>query len=41
MRQQQGENGCGRITERFSMAQMLAAYGGVYEQLMEQRGNAR
>ena len=41
MRQQQGENGCGRIAERFSMAQMLAAYGGVYEQLMEQRGNAR
>ncbi len=41
MRQQQGENGRGRINERFSMAQMLAAYGGVYEQLMEQRGNAR
>jgi sugar transferase (PEP-CTERM/EpsH1 system associated) len=41
MRRHQGENGCSRIAERFSMAQMLAAYAGVYEQLMEQRGNAR
>ncbi len=40
LRRQQGENGCNRIAERFSMAQMLSAYSGVYDQLMEQRGIA-
>ena len=40
LRRQQGENGCKRVAERFSMARMLSAYGGVYDQLLEQRGIA-
>ena len=40
LRQAQGKAGCRRIAEHFSMAQMLAAYAGVYDQVMEQRGVA-
>jgi len=40
LRRRQGENGSDRIANRFSMAQMLSAYSGVYDQLMERRGIA-
>ncbi len=41
LRIRHGEAGCQRIAEHFSMPRMLAAYGGVYDQLMGQRGIAR
>jgi len=40
MRRKQGENGRRRIDERFSMGQMLTAYGKVYDQIIERRGGA-
>lgn len=40
LRQAQGKAGCRRIAKYFSMTQMLAAYAGVYDQLIEQRGVA-
>jgi len=40
LRRQLGENGRNRIVGRFSMAQMLSAYSGIYDKLMEQRGIA-
>lgn len=36
----QGDAGCKRVADQFSMARMLAAYGGVYDELMEKRGLA-
>jgi len=38
LRRVHGDAGCRRAAEDFSMAQMLAAYGGVYEQLLATRG---
>lgn len=40
LRQAHGNAGCARIRDQFSMAQMLSAYGGVYDQLLEKRGIA-
>jgi len=40
MRRQQGDNGRDHVTEKFAMAQMLSAYSGIYDELMEQRGIA-
>ena len=40
LRQRHGDAGCRRVAEQFSMKQMIAAYGGVYDRLMQQRGIA-
>ncbi len=40
LRHTHGEAGCERIRRQFSMAQMLSAYGGVYDQLLDKRGSA-
>jgi glycosyltransferase involved in cell wall biosynthesis len=40
LRVSRGQAAGRRITESFSMARMLAAYAGVYDQLMETRGIA-
>jgi len=40
LRQTHGDAGRRRVAEEFSMAQMLAAYGGVYDELLETRGGA-
>jgi glycosyltransferase involved in cell wall biosynthesis len=41
LRRAHGDAGCSRVAGEFSMAQMLAAYGGVYDELLETRGGAR
>jgi sugar transferase (PEP-CTERM/EpsH1 system associated) len=40
LRQAHGAAGCQRVADRFSMARMLSAYGGIYDRLMERRGVA-
>jgi sugar transferase (PEP-CTERM/EpsH1 system associated) len=41
LRERHGDAGCRRVAAEFSMARMLAAYGGVYDELSERRGVAR
>ena len=40
LRGMHGQAGRQRVAERFSLAQMLSAYAGVYDELLEERGVA-
>jgi hypothetical protein len=40
LRRMHGQAGRQRVAERFSLAHMLSAYAGVYDELLEERGVA-